>query len=212
MPITAADVKTLRERTGAPMMDCKRALTEAAGDLPQAEVVLRRQGIAAAAKKAVRIATEGAVGAYIHAGGKLGVLVEVACESDFVARTEEFQQLVHDLAMHVAATGPRFLTREAIPAGVLEQERAQLRQEALTQNRDKPKPDAVLEKIIEGRLAKFFEEHCLLDQHFIKDDKMTVAELVAAKVAKFGENIQLRRFVRFKVGELVSDAKGGETA
>ncbi|HVA63365.1 MAG TPA: translation elongation factor Ts [Terriglobales bacterium] len=199
MEITAAHVKTLRERTGAPMMDCKRALTEANGDLAQAEVVLLRQGIAAAAKKASRAAAEGSVGTYIHAGGKLGVLLEVACESDFVARTDEFQQLVHDLAMHVAATGPRFLSREAVPAEAVALERAALLEQA--QSMAAGKPPAVLEKIVEGKLAKFFEENCLLEQHFIKDDKMTVGELVAAKVAKFGENIQVRRYARFKVGD-----------
>lgn len=199
MEITAAHVKTLRERTGAPMMDCKRALAEANGDLAQAEVVLLRQGIAAAAKKATRAAAEGSVGTYIHAGGKLGVLLEVACESDFVARTDEFQQLVHDLAMHIAATGPRYVSREAVPAEVVAAERAALLEQAQTLAAGKPA--AVLEKIVEGKLAKFFEEHCLLEQHFIKDDKLTVGELVAAKVAKFGENIQVRRYARFKVGD-----------
>ncbi|HUX66203.1 MAG TPA: translation elongation factor Ts [Terriglobales bacterium] len=199
MEITAAHVKTLRERTGAPMMDCKRALAEANGDMAQAEVVLLRQGIAAAAKKASRAAAEGSVGTYIHAGGKLGVLLEVACESDFVARTEEFQQLVHDLAMHIAATGPRYVSRAAVPAEVVAAERATLLEQA--QATAAGKPAAVLEKIVEGRLGKYFEEHCLLEQHFIKDDKMTVGELVAAKVAKFGENIQVRRYARFKVGD-----------
>ncbi|MGH9481195.1 MAG: translation elongation factor Ts [Terriglobales bacterium] len=201
MEITAAHVKTLRERTGAPMMDCKRALTEAGGDLAQAEVVLLRHGIAAAAKKSARAASEGAVGAYIHAGGKLGVLLEVACESDFVARTPEFQQLVHDLAMHVAAAGPRYLSRQQVPGEVLAAERARLREQAEAVGTGRP--EAVLEQMVEGRLAKFFEEHCLLEQHFIKDDKLTIGELVAAKIAKFGENIQVRRYARFKVGEEV---------
>ncbi|MGH9395118.1 MAG: translation elongation factor Ts [Terriglobales bacterium] len=199
MEITASHVKTLRERTGAPMMDCKRALAEAQGDLAKAELVLARQGVAAAAKKAARSASEGAIGSYIHAGGKLGVLVEVACESDFVARTDEFQQLVHDLAMHVAATGPAYLTRDHIPAEALAAERARLRLEAETGNPQKPA--AILDKIVEGKLAKYFEEHCLLEQHFIKDDKLTIAELVAGKVAKFGENIQVRRTCRFKIGD-----------
>lgn len=201
MEITAAHVKTLRERTGAPMMDCKRALTEAGGDMAAAEVVLMRRGIASAAKKATRTASEGAIGAYIHAGGKLGVLLELACESDFVARTDEFQQLVHDLAMHVAATGPRYLARETVPPEVLAAERASIRAQVTALNQDKPKPADVIEKIVEGKLAKWFEEHCLLDQHFIKDDKVTVGELVASKVAKFGENIQVRRYARFKVGD-----------
>ncbi|MGH9520743.1 MAG: translation elongation factor Ts [Terriglobales bacterium] len=201
MEITAADVKALRERTGAPMMDCKRALTEAGGDMAAAEVVLLQRGIASAAKKATRAASEGAIGSYIHAGGKFGVLLELACESDFVARTDEFQQLVHDLAMHVAATGPRYLSREAVPAEALAAERESIRAQVVTLNQDKPKPAGVVEKIVEGKLAKWFEEHCLLDQHFIKDDKVTVGELVASKVAKFGENIQVRRYARFKVGD-----------
>lgn len=199
MEISASDVKTLRERTGAPMMACKRALTEAAGDMAKAEVVLLKQGIAGAAKKAERTASEGAIGSYIHAGGKLGVLLEVACESDFVARTDEFQQLVHDIAMHVAATDPRYVSRDAIPADTLEAERFRLRVEA--QQLNPGKPAAIHDRIVEGRLAKFFEDHCLTDQHFIKDDKLTVGELVAAKIAKFGENIQIRRFARFKIGD-----------
>src|SRR6185437_9725906 len=152
--ITASDVKTLRERTGAPMMACKRALTEAAGDMAKAEVVLLKQGIAGAAKKADRTATEGSIGSYIHAGGKLGVLLDVACESDFVARTDEFQQLVHDVAMHVAATDPKYVSREAIPAADLEAERARLTTQARELNPGKP--EAILEKIVEGRMAKFF--------------------------------------------------------
>ncbi|HXR98584.1 MAG TPA: translation elongation factor Ts [Terriglobales bacterium] len=195
MEISAAHVKTLRDRTGAPMMECKRALTQANGDIAQAEIVLLRSGIAAAAKKATRAASEGSVGSYIHAGGKLGVLVEVACESDFVARTDEFQQLLHDLAMHIAAAGPRYLTREQVTPETLEAERAKVLAEV------QGKPAGVLEKIVEGRLAKYFEENCLLDQHFVKDDKVTIADLVASKVAKFGENIQVRRYTRFKVGE-----------
>jgi elongation factor Ts len=198
MEISAADVKLLRERTGAPMMECKKALTEAQGDLGQAEIVLARRGVAAAAKKAARAASEGTVGSYIHAGGKLGVLVEVACESDFVARTDEFQQLVHDLAMHIAATGPRYVSREQIPAAALEAERARLREQA--EATSPGKPPAVFDQIVEGRLGKFFEENCLLDQHFIKDDKLTIGQLVAGKIAKFGENIQVRRYSRFKVG------------
>ncbi|HET9784567.1 MAG TPA: elongation factor Ts, partial [Terriglobales bacterium] len=168
-----------------------------------AEVVLLKQGIAGAAKKAERTATEGSIGSYIHAGGKLGVLLEVACESDFVARTDEFQLLVHDVAMHVAATDPKYVSREAIPAADLEAERTRLTVQARELNPGKP--EAILEKIVEGRMAKFFEDTCLADQHFIKDDKLTVNELVAAKIAKFGENIQVRRFARFKIGD---DAQG----
>jgi len=201
MEITAADVKSLRERTGAPMMECKRALTTAGGDMAEAELVLRRQGIASAAKKSTRTACEGAIGSYIHAGGKLGVLLEIACESDFVARTDEFQQLVHDVSMHIAAAGPKYLSRELVPAAELESERAIYRQQVANLNAGKPKPESVVEKIVEGKLGKFFEEQCLLDQHFVKDDKVTIGELIASKIAKFGENIQVRRFARFKVGD-----------
>ncbi|MGH9412898.1 MAG: translation elongation factor Ts [Terriglobales bacterium] len=199
MEISAAQVKALRERTSAPMMECKRALTEAGGDMEKAEMVLLKRGIAAAAKKASRTAVEGAIGSYIHAGGKLGVLVDVACESDFVARTEEFQQLVHDLAMHIAAAGPIYLSREAVPGGVLDAERARMHEQALTVNAGKPA--AILDKIVEGKMVKFFEEHCLSEQHFIKDDKLTIAEVVAAKVAKLGEKIEVRRFSRYKIGD-----------
>src|SRR5579883_2581202 len=189
MEITATLVKQLRDRTGAPMMDCKQALAENQGDLAQAEVWLRKKGIAAAAKKAARTASEGSIGAYIHAGGKIGVLIELACETDFVARTPEFQALLHDLAMHVAAAAPRYLSREQ------EQEifRAQMK--------DSGKPAQVIEKIVEGKLGKFYEETCLLDQRFIKDDKMSVAELVAGKIAQFGENIAVRSIDHYKDGE-----------
>lgn len=197
MEITATLVKQLRDRTGAPMMDCKQALAENQGDLTQAEVWLRKKGIAAAAKKAARTASEGSIGAYIHAGGKIGVLIELACETDFVARTPEFQGLLHDLAMHVAAAAPRYLSREHVPAAVLEQEKEIFR----AQMKDSGKPAQVIEKIVEGKLGKFYEETCLLDQRFIKDDKVSVSELVAGKVAQFGENIAVRRFARYKVGE-----------
>ena len=197
MEITAALVKDLRERTGAPMMDCKKALTEAKGDMGEAEVILRKQGMAAAAKRAGRTASEGLVGSYIHAGGKIGVLVEISCETDFVARTEEFQQLVRDVAMHIAATDPRFLSRADVTAEVLEKEREIYREQV----RAMGKPEAVVEKIVDGKLSKFFEENCLLDQHFVKDDKLTISELVASKVGKLGEKIGIRRYTRFKVGE-----------
>lgn len=197
MEINAALVKQLRDRTGAPLMNCKQALAESNGDLSQAEVNLRKKGVAAAAKKAGRSASEGSIGAYIHAGGKIGVLVEVACETDFVARTPEFQALVHDVAMHVAAAAPRFLTREHVPTEVLEQERDIYRAQASSSG----KPAGVLDKIVEGKLAKFYEETCLLDQRFIKDDKQSIGELVAGKIAQFGENVAIRRFVRYKVGE-----------
>lgn len=194
------------------MMECKRALTSASGDMAEAELVLRRQGIAGAAKKAARTASEGSIGSYIHAGGKLGVLLEIACESDFVARTDEFQQLLHDVAMHIAAAGPRYVSREQVPEAVLETERDVYRQQVANQNQGKPKPAAVVEKIVEGKLGKFFEENCLLDQHFVKDDKVTIGELIASKVAKFGENIQVRRYARFKVGDESANESANESA
>ncbi len=197
MEISAALVKQLRDRTGAPMMHCKNVLVEAKGDIAQAEILLRQKGLAGARQKAARVTKEGAVGAYIHAGGKIGVLVEIDCESDFVARTPEFQKLLHDIAMHIAAADPRYLDRDEVPEEVRERERSIYRAQIEGQN----KPPAVAEKIITGRLEKFYEEVCLLDQHFIKDDKLTVRELVAGKVTQFGENVSLRRFTRFKVGD-----------
>ncbi len=202
MEINAAQVKELRDRTGAPMMNCKSALLEAKGDLAEAEVILRKKGVAAAAKKASRATSEGSIGAYIHAGGKVGVMVEIACESDFVARTSEFQELVHDVAMHIAAADPRFLNREEVTPAVLDREKEIYREQV----RAMGKPEAVVEKIVEGKLSKFYEENCLVDQHFIKDDKVTIGELVASKVAKFGENIAIRRYARFKVGEEIARA------
>ena len=192
-------VKKLREMSGAPMMECKKALDEAQGDLEQAFTVLRKRGQATAAKKAGRLATEGLVGSYIHAGGKIGVIVEVNCESDFVARNDEFRQLVHDLAMQICATDPRFVRKEEVTADILEREREILRAQAAATG----KPEAVLERIVEGKLEKFFEDTCLYEQHFIKDlsGSLTVRELVNSKIAKFGENITVRRFARFKVGE-----------
>lgn len=200
--VSAQLVKQLREKTQAPFMECKKALEEARGDLAQAEVVLRKRGIASAQKKAGRVTAEGLVGSYIHAGGKIGVLVEVNCESDFVARTAEFQVLAHDLAMHIAATDPRYIRREGVPNDVLERERDIARSRALAGG----KPANVIERIVEGQLTKFFEEHCLLDQHFIKDPNLSVAQLIASKIAKLGENINVRRFVRFKVGEPLAEA------
>jgi len=196
-------VKKLREISGAPMMECKKALDEAGGDVEQAFTVLRKRGQAAAAKKASRTATEGSVGAYIHAGGKIGVIIEVNCETDFVARNPEFQGLVHDLAMQICATDPRFIRKEDVTPELLEREKEVLRAQSATSN----KPEAVVARIIEGRLGKFFEENCLYEQHFIRDGagSLTVGELIASKVAKFGENIMVRRFSRFKVGEGVSN-------
>ena len=195
--VTAAQVKDLREKTGAPMMDCRAALTEAKGDIEQAVIVLRKKGMASAAKKASRAATEGAVGTYIHAGGKIGVLVEVNCESDFVARTEAFQELLKDIAMHIAATDPRYVRREDVTAEDLEREKDIFRAQAAATG----KPPAVVEKIVEGKMSKFYEEVCLLDQPFIKDQTVAIKDMIAAKVGKLGENITVRRFARFKVGD-----------
>ena len=204
--ITAALVKQLRERTGAGMMDCKSALVEANGDLAQAEVILRKRGQAAAAKKASRSTQQGMIGAYIHHGSKLGALVEVNCESDFVARTPDFQELVHDIAMQVAAADPRYLRREDIPPGVLDKERDIARDRA----RGEGKPEKVLDRIVEGRLAKFYEEVCLYDQPFIKDNTMTIDQLVKSRIAKLQENITIGRFSRFKVGETMSEGKAAD--
>jgi elongation factor Ts len=199
MSVSAETVKKLREMSGAPMMECKKALEEAAGDLEKAFTILRKRGQAAAAKKASRLASEGMVGTYIHAGGKIGVLVELNCETDFVARNEEFHELAHDLAMQICATDPRFVRKEEVTPEVLEREKEVIRAQAAASG----KPEAVLGKIVEGKLAKFYEETCLYEQHFIKDlsGNQTVGELITSKIAKFGENMSVRRFARFKVGE-----------
>jgi len=197
MSVTPQMVKELRERTGAGMMDCKNALLESKGDIEQAIDGLRKKGLASAAKKAGRVTAEGVVGSYIHAGGKIGVLVEVNCETDFVARTDEFQELVRDIAMHIAAADPRFVRREEVTADVLDRERAVQREKTLAEG----KPEKVVDKIVEGRMEKFFAEQVLLEQPFVKDPDKTVGDLVTAKVAKIGENIQVRRFSRFKLGE-----------
>lgn len=199
MAVSADLVKKLREMSGAPMMECKRALEEAHGDLDQAFTVLRKRGQAAAAKKAGRSANEGVIGSYLHAGGKIGVIVELNCESDFVARNEEFQQLAHDLAMQVCATDPRFIRKEDVTPETLEREREVLRAQAAGSG----KPEAVVERIAQGKLEKFYEENCLYEQHFIKDTagSQTIGELINSKIAKFGENIAVQRFARFKVGE-----------
>ncbi|KAB2960681.1 MAG: translation elongation factor Ts [Thermoanaerobaculia bacterium] len=197
MQVTAQMVKELRERTGAGMMDCKAALAETQGDMEKAVDLLRKKGLAAAAKKAGRVAAEGAVGSYIHAGGKIGVLVEVNCETDFVAKTEQFQQLVKDVAMHIAAAEPRFVRREEVTADVLERERAIYREQAAATG----KPANVIEKIVDGKVEKFYGEACLLEQPFVKNPDQTVGQLVTDAVAKIGENIQVRRFARFKLGE-----------
>lgn len=195
--ISASAVKELRERTGAGMMDCKRALEEAGGDMEKAQQILREKGLAAAAKKAGREATEGIVDAYIHLEGRLGVLVEVNCETDFVAKNQDFKAFVHDIAMHIAAANPQYLTREAVPAEVVEKERETLAAQA----RAEGKPEAIVEKMVEGRLGKFFESVCLEEQPFVKDPDITVGELVKSTIARIGENIKIRRFVRYEMGE-----------
>ena len=204
--ITATLVKQLRERTGAGMMECKKALVEANGDIAEAEVVLRKHGIAAAGKKASRVTRQGLIGSYIHHGGQLGVLVEVNCESDFVARTDDFKELVHDLAMHIAAADPRFIRREDVTEDVLAKEREIARARAVLEG----KPEKVLDKIVEGRLSKFYEEVCLLDQPFVKEATLTVGNLVKTKIAKLKENITIARFVRFKVGDVAAVEAGHE--
>jgi elongation factor Ts len=194
--IDAKLVKELREKSGAPMGDCKKALEEAKGNMEDAFVVLRKRGMASAAKKASRTTNEGAVGTYIHAGGKIGVLIELNCESDFVARTDDFQELLRDIAMHIAATDPRFVGRDEVAPADLDREKEVF----LAQPAMKGKPEAVVEKILTGKMEKFYEEFCLLDQPFIKESSQTISQLIASKVAKLGENISVRRFARFKVG------------
>ncbi|HEX6201684.1 MAG TPA: translation elongation factor Ts [Thermoanaerobaculia bacterium] len=195
--ITTQMIKELRDRTGAPMMQVKSALVEAGGDMDKAIELLRTKGLAAAAKKAGRATAEGAVGSYIHAGGKIGVLVEVNCETDFVARTEEFQQLVRDVAMHIAAADPRCVRREEVTADHLDAERRIYRQQAL----DEGKPEKIVDRIVEGRVEKFYGQAVLLEQPFVKNPDQTVGEMIAEKVGKIGENIQVRRFSRFVLGE-----------
>jgi elongation factor Ts len=195
--IDAKLVKELREKSGAPMGDCLKALQEAKGDMEEAFVVLRKRGMASAAKKASRSTNEGAVGTYIHAGGKIGVLLEINCESDFVARTEDFQELLKDIAMHIAAVDPRYVGREEVTAADLAREKDIFASQAAATG----KPAPVIEKIVEGKMSKFYEEVCLLEQPFIKEASLTIAQLIAQKVAKLGENISVRRFARFKIGE-----------
>jgi elongation factor Ts len=195
--ISAAQVKDLREKTGAPMMDCKQALTEAKGDMEQAVVILRKKGVSVAAKKAARVTSEGAVTSYIHAGGKIGVLVEVNCESDFVARTDDFKELVHDIAMHIAASDPKFVRKEDVTKADFEREKDIYIAQAVASG----KPQHIAEKMVAGKMEKFYEEVCLLEQPFIKDQTINISQLIAAKIGKLGENIAVRRFARFKVGE-----------
>lgn len=197
MNISAAQVKELREKTGAPMMDCKQALTEAKGDMEQAVVWLRKKGVSVAAKKATRVTSEGSVASYIHAGGKIGVLVEVNCETDYVARTDDFKELVHDIAMHIAASDPKFVRKEDVTPEAYEREKDIYRAQAAATG----KPPQVVEKIVEGKMSKFYEEVCLYEQPFIKDQTISISQLIAAKIGKLGENIAVRRFARFKVGD-----------
>ena len=199
--ITAASVKSLREKTGAGMIDCKNALTEANGDEAAAIEILRKKGMATAGKKAGRVTAEGVVGSYIHMGGKVGVLVEINCESDFVARGDEFQQLVKDVAMHIAAADPRFASRDEVPADELSKEREILMEQLKNDPKNASKPEDVLGKIIDGRLNKFYEDNVLVDQPFVKDPAKTVGELVTEKIASIKENISIRRFTRYKMGE-----------
>jgi elongation factor Ts len=195
--IDAKQVKELREKSGAPMGDCLKALQESKGDMEQAFVVLRKRGMASAQKKASRSTNEGAVGTYIHAGGKIGVLLELNCESDFVARTEDFQELLKDISMHIAATDPRYVRKEDVTPEDMEREKEIYRAQAAATG----KPAPVVEKIVEGKMSKFYEEVCLLEQPFIKEQSMTITQLIAQKVGKLGENITVRRFARFKVGD-----------
>jgi elongation factor Ts len=192
--ISAAQVKDLRERTGAPMMDCKQALTEAKGDMEQAIVILRKRGASVAQKKATRVTSEGAVASYIHAGGKIGVLVEVNCESDFVARTDDFKELVHDIAMHIAASDPKFIRKEDVTAADYEREKDIYLAQAIASG----KPAEIAEKMVKGKMAKFYEEVCLYEQPFIKEQTISISQLITTKIGKLGENISVRRFARFK--------------
>jgi elongation factor Ts len=213
--ISAAQVKELREKTGAPMMDCKQALTEAKGDIEQAVVLLRKRGVSVAAKKATRVTSEGAVESYIHAGGKIGVLVEVNCESDFVARTDDFKELIHDIAMHIAASDPKYVRKEDVTEADFNREKEIYLDQAIKSG----KSAHIAEKMVAGKMEKFYEEVCLLEQPFIKDQTISIGQLIATKIGKLGENIAVRRFARFKVGEVgatIASTKpstdGGEAA
>jgi elongation factor Ts len=209
--IDAKLVKQLRDNSGAPMGDCLKALQESKGDMEEAFVILRKRGMASAAKKASRTTNEGAVGTYIHAGGKIGVLLEVNCESDFVARTEDFQELLKDIAMHIAATDPRYIRKEDVTAEDLDREKDIYRAQAAATG----KPAPVVEKIVEGKMSKFYEEVCLLEQPFIKEQTVAIKDLIATKIGKLGENLSVRRFARFKVGDpnwTVAQVKAAEEA
>lgn len=199
MDITASMVKELRERSGAGMMDAKKALVETNGDIDKAMDFLREKGLAAAAKKANRIATEGLVESYIHMGGRIGVLLELNCETDFVAKTDDFKELAHDIALHIAAAKPMYLSREEVDPAVIEKEKEIIRAQAL--NEPKPKPENIIEKMVQGRIEKYYKEIVLLEQPYVKDPDMTIADMVTQKVAKIGEKIDIRRFVRYELGE-----------
>lgn len=197
MEITAEIVKELRQRTGIGVMECKKALQESKGDIEKAIVILRKKGYARAQDKQSRETTEGIVGSYIHLNGKIGVLLEMSCESDFVARNDEFKELVKNIAMHIAASNPKYISSEDITPEVLEQEKEIIKE----QFKDSKKPPEIVEKIVQGKLGKFYEEVCLLNQPFVKDDKVSVEQLVASHIAKFGENIRIKRFARFELGQ-----------
>jgi elongation factor Ts len=197
MAVSASAVKELRERTGAGMLDCKKALDETGGDVEKAIALLREKGLSAAANKAGRIATEGVVESYIHAGGRIGVLVEVNCETDFVAKTDQFREFARDIAMQIAAANPKFVRREEVPGDEIEKEKEILKNQALNEG----KPEKIVEKMVEGRISKYYEEFCLLEQSFIKDPDKTISELLNEKISKIGENITIRRFVRYELGE-----------
>jgi len=197
MAINAADVKTLRERTGAGMLDCKKALEEAGGDLTKAAELLREKGLSAAAKKGDRIATEGVVESYIHGGGRIGVLVEINCETDFVGKTDQFKTFARDIAMHIAAANPKFLSREEVSQAELDKEKEILRNQALNEG----KPEKIVDKMVEGRMNKYYEENCLMEQAFVKDPDKSITTLLNEKIATIGEKISIRRFARFELGE-----------
>ena len=197
MAITASDVNELRQKTGVGMMDCKKALTEANGDMDKAIEILREKGMAAAAKKAGRIAAEGIVDSYIHMGGKVGVLLEVNCETDFVARGDHFKSLVHDIALQIAASKPEYITKEEVPESVLEEEKKILKIQAMNEG----KPEAIAEKMVQGRIKKYYEDFCLLEQPFVKDPSKTIGQMITEAIAAIGEKITVRRFVRFEMGE-----------
>ncbi|MGF7048774.1 elongation factor Ts [Paenibacillus sp. DS2015] len=197
MAVNASAVKEIREKTGAGMLDCKKALEEANGDLDKAIVLLREKGLAAAANKAGRTATEGTVESYIHAGGKIGVLVEINCETDFVGKTDQFKEFARDIAMHIAATNPLYVRREEVPSDAIEKEKEILKAQALNEG----KPEKIVEKMVEGRISKYYEEFCLMEQSFIKDPDKTISTLLKEKISTIGENITIRRFARFELGE-----------